>query len=147
MSRPGGSAQSRRRGMRRQSGAQRGSKSLRNLFQRHAFRFNDLRLHPDELQNHHAGEERKYVSGWKCRNDFRKQRRQNSREYPVSETSQRLTLRAMLIWKDFGNINPNRHSLTNGMGRDEREDADRNDGIVFGKKCVRDKAKRSDVAE
>jgi len=47
-----------------------------NLFQRHAFGFGHHQLHPEKLQDHHAGEEQEDVA----RREFLDQGRKDARE-------------------------------------------------------------------
>src|ERR1700733_1925949 len=76
---------------------------LRNLLQGHALGFDHHRFYPDQLQNHHSGEEREHVARREGAYQFRKQRGQQRGEYPVRETSERLALGPVLSGKYLGN--------------------------------------------
>jgi hypothetical protein len=73
-----------------------------NLLQRRALRLRNHRLHPDELQHHHAGKERENVAGRKAGDHLREESCEQGGEDPMREAAERLALRAMAIGKYLG---------------------------------------------
>src|SRR6516162_3824195 len=61
---------------------------LLHLLKGHAFRLRHHRLHPNELQNHHAAEKREYVTRRKRSDHQREKRRQQRRENPMRGAAQ-----------------------------------------------------------
>src|SRR5260370_34844039 len=94
-----------------------------DLLQRHALRLRNQRLHPDELQNHHAGEERENVTRRKGGDHLREESRKQGGEDPVREAAEGLTFRAMTVGKYLGDENPEDRSRANGGPDDEGKEA------------------------
>src|SRR5580698_1200568 len=118
-----------------------------NQLQWHAFGFRHHRFHPDQLQHHHAGEERENVPGREMRDHLWEESREQRGEYPMRETAQRLAFRTMPVGKYLRDENPDNRSLTNRVGGDEGEDAYRHNGVMIGKKSPGHKAERGNISE
>src|SRR5579863_10497896 len=118
-----------------------------NLLQWHALRLWNHGLHPNELQNHHAGKEQENITGREHSDHLREEGCEQGGEDPVREAAKRLTFRAMTIRKYFGNENPDDRSLADRVGSNKSEDANWNDGKMTCKESPRDQAERGDVAE
>lgn len=86
-----------------------------NEFERNTFGFGDHHLHPDQLQDHHAGEERKDVSRGKSGDHFWEERCEHRGEDPVSEASERLSFGAMTVREYLGDEYPDDCALAHGM--------------------------------
>src|SRR5208282_1254578 len=70
-----------------------------DLLKRYALRFRNHGPHPNELQNHHAGEEREDVAGREVGDHSREEGCKQGGEYPMREAAEGLTLGAMTIGK------------------------------------------------
>src|ERR1035437_1323 len=101
-----------------------------DLLQRHALRLRHQRLHPNELENHHAGKEREDVTGWKSGHHLRKESRKQGGEDPVRETAEGLTFRAMTVGKYLGDEDPDDRSLTDRVRGNEGKDTNRHDRVM-----------------
>src|ERR1035438_9679496 len=119
----------------------------RHILQRHALGFGHHQFHPDKLQNHHATEKEENPSGRKGRDHFRKKSSEERGEEPVRKTTQRLALGAKFIREYLGDEHPDDSPLTNGVGGDEGEDANRDDAVVSGKEGPGDKPQREDITK
>ena len=102
-----------------------------NLLERNALGLGNHGLHPNELQHHHAGEEREHIAWRESRNHLGEERRERRGEDPVRETAESLAFGAMAIGKNLGDENPDHRSLSDGVSGDEGENADRHDGVVL----------------
>ncbi len=120
---------------------------LLNLFERNALGLWNHRLHPNQLQHHHSGKERKHITWRQSRNHLGKESGERCSEDPVRETAQSLAFRAMAVGENFGDENPDHRSLSNRVCGNERENADRHNGVVLGEKSPGHKSEREDVAE
>src|SRR4029077_19687790 len=105
------------------------------------------RLHPDKLQNHHAGKEREDVTRRKCRDHLRKESRQQGGEDPVRKAAESLTFGTMTVGKDLGDKDPDDRSLTDRVRGNEGEDANRHDAVMLRKKSPCNQTERADVSE
>jgi len=98
-----------------------------DLLQRYPLRFRNHGLDPDELKHHHAGKERENIAGREGGDHSRKKGCEQGGEDPVREAAEGLAFGAMTIRKYLRDKNPNDGALSDGVGRDERKDANRND--------------------
>src|SRR5580692_3461191 len=117
------------------------------LLQRHALGLRNHRLHPNKLQDHHAGKERENVTWGEGGDHPREERGEQRGEDPVREAAESLALCTMAIGKYLGDEYPDHRALANGVGGDESEDADRDDRIMIGKECPGYEPERGDVTE
>src|SRR5579872_1232292 len=123
------------------------SQLVLNLLQRHSFGLGHHRLHPNQLQDHHAGKERENVARREGSDHLGKERGERSSENPVREAAQRLAFGAMTVGKNLGDEDPDHRSLADGMRRDESKNTRRHDGVMLRKESLSDQAERSNVAE
>src|SRR5581483_9402110 len=70
---------------------------LLDLLEGHALGLRDHGLYPDELENHHPGEEREYVTGRQSSDHLGEKRGERRRENPVSEAAQSLSFGAVAV--------------------------------------------------
>ena len=117
-----------------------------NLLERHALGLGHHGLHPNELKHHHAGEEGEDVARREDVDHWREKRGEQRREYPMCEAAECLAFCAVTVGEDFRDEDPDDRALTDGMGRDESEDADGHDGVMLGEERPRNQAERDDVA-
>src|SRR5882762_11311148 len=118
-----------------------------DLFQRDALRLRNRRLHPNELQNHHAGKEREDVTGRKGGDHLREKRRKQGGEDPVREAAEGLTFRAMTVRKYFGDEHPDDRSLADRVRGDKGKNTNWHDAVMLRKKSPGNQTERSDIAE
>ena len=118
-----------------------------DLLQRHALRLRNQRLHPNELQNHHAGEERENITGREGGDHLREESRKQGGKDPVREAAEALTFRAMTVGKYLRDENPDDRTLTDRVGGDEGEDTNGDDREMLRKEGPGNQTKGRDVAE
>src|ERR1700676_4946091 len=118
-----------------------------DLLQRHCLRLRNHRLHPNKLQNHHAGKEREHVAGWESGDHLWEKSRQEGGEDPVRKAAEGLTFGTMAVGKYLGDENPDDRSLANGVRGDEGEDTNRHDAVMLRKKSPGNQTERADVSE
>src|ERR1700692_528368 len=109
-----------------------------NLLQRHTLRFRNHRLHPNQLEHHHAGKKQENVAGREGGNHLGEKCCEQGGENPVSEAAESLSFRAMTIGKYFGDQYPDDCALADGVRGDESENANRHDGEMAREKGPRD---------
>src|ERR1019366_2315122 len=105
------------------------------------------RLQPNQLENHHAGEEREDVTRWKGGDHLREESREQSGEDPVREAAESLTFRAMAVGKYLGDENPDDRSLTDRVRGDEGKDTNRHDRVMLRKEGPRNEPEKSKEAK
>ena len=120
---------------------------LLNLLELNALGLWNHRLHPNELQHHHPGKKREHITWRQSRNHLGEKSRERGGEDPVGEAAQSLALRPMAVGENLGDENPDYRSLSNRVCGNERENADRHNGVVLGEKSPGHKAERENVAE
>jgi hypothetical protein len=118
-----------------------------DLLERDAHGLGNHCFHPEELEAHHAREERENVTGRESGNRSWEECRERGGEDPVRKAAESLALSAMTIGKYLGDEDPDDRALADGVGCDEREDTNWNDGKMLRKESPSRQAERRDVSE